>query len=376
MEAGAEPPNPLDPRTLTIGGGIVLGEETYKGWNASAQLRGLVASSGVKDGQKAAVGVTRLSDSTVRISVGDELFVERASQLGIGVPGVNLGFAGTSRTGDGALTQVDLDIASPEGWAAYQAFIADGHLPAPGAAGVTDSAQVDQDTWTDRSEIVAQAGPAKSSLLLADSEGTWATEHHPNGAQTVSLTSRDDDLTLLYQQRTDALGNSSETYGLLLDDVDSSTVAAYEAYQGTRGRDGGAGTLAARVDFTGADLLAVQQQVYRGIANANREASGGVLDQASPQEVEAYFKGLGENEQPEGMNFPNVADQTAMEAIATAGSPEEILGVIARQARGNPDEALAFLGRITSADLFDDPAGTPGKAAPGALSDLDGSGCS
>lgn len=375
IEDGADAPNPVDPRTLAVGGGIVLTEESYTGWGMTAQYKGLVLSSGHREGDRVAAGVTRTSASAVRIYAGEQEFVEEATRSGLGIPGLSVGIGTTSEAADGRLRQVDLDIATPAGWHAYQDFVATGALPEDGD-GVADSADVDQEIWSSRTEIAAQVGPVSASMLMDDSAGVYSRARHADGSTIDSLSSRVEDVTLLSESRTDAGGARATTYGLLLHGVENSELALYDRYHGGFEGELPDGSTNARIDFTAADLDAIQQQVYETIAFANRDESGGIFDGATTAEVAAYYERLGDAEHEGGFDRGDIPYGMWFDEIARADNPEEVLGPIARASRGDPHEALAFLNRISdSVALARDVDPGAGTGTAGELRRLDGSDC-
>src|SRR5919197_1571183 len=136
-------PNPVDPSSLGVGDSIQMSEEFYAGLGLEANYHDLQAELGYDSGKRVSSGVTRVSDRFVRVYLGDEDFVREALALGVGKGGAKLSASYTRELSDGKLRAVDIDIASPDGWKAYQDFLASGRLPADGAAGTTNPTATD-----------------------------------------------------------------------------------------------------------------------------------------------------------------------------------------------------------------------------------------
>ncbi len=107
-------PNPLDPRTIERGEAVQMSEEFYEGAGLEADYRAIQVSLGYDRGRRVSAGATRVGRRTMRVFVGDEAFVRNALSLGAG--GISLGVG--QELANGKLRSVDIDVGTPEGWAA------------------------------------------------------------------------------------------------------------------------------------------------------------------------------------------------------------------------------------------------------------------
>ncbi len=102
--------------------------------------------------------MTRIDPNTIRVYVGDEDFVRRTMLAGVGNEAIGVELGMETDMSSGRLRAVDIDIAAPEGWGAYQGFLATGKLPEAGAAGTSGHTSSTASDELQASELAAHLG--------------------------------------------------------------------------------------------------------------------------------------------------------------------------------------------------------------------------
>jgi hypothetical protein len=248
----------MDPRSLQTGESIELTKESYAGYGLEANYRQLQLELGYDSGTRVSSGITRVGPSTLRIYVGDEDFVRAATSLGVNFKGVNVGINNSMDLSHGKLHSIDVNIGTPEGWAAYQDFLTTGRLPRSTGAALFNRTTADVIDYSGNSDIGAEAGGFGGSLPLHSTEGHVTTTHNPDGSVTTVVSARYDDTGVAKTTTTDGHGHvTGTTRSLLLHDVDPSLIAGlYNVVGQTPPADPGHDL---RLDFTEAQLRQLQQ---------------------------------------------------------------------------------------------------------------------
>ena len=99
----------------------------------------------------------------MRVLAGDADFVRQTLALGLGNDDFGIALGGTEELADGKLAAIDIDISTPEGWAAYQDFVATGALPDPGTAGTVDPTTSQTLDYSDKTKAEVRLGPTSRS---------------------------------------------------------------------------------------------------------------------------------------------------------------------------------------------------------------------
>lgn len=137
-------PNPLDPSTLPVGSSMLLASEGFHTQEASARFRGLFGSDYLEERQGASIGVARVDENTVRVSLGPHHELQRRMRLGFDVGGVGLRVGVDANLAHTQLQSFDLDLSTPEGRQAYDALMQTGDIPGRGDPGVENWTRYEQ----------------------------------------------------------------------------------------------------------------------------------------------------------------------------------------------------------------------------------------
>lgn len=331
-----EAPNPLDPRTLGTGEGIEMSEKYYAGLNLSGNYRALQASMGFEKGRKLSTGVRRMDAGTVRIYVGDSDYVKNALTLGVSAKNAKLYLGNDTTFSQGKLRAIDLDVSTPQGWAAYQAFARTGKLPKTGTAGSTNPTSSETAEITSVSKLGAEIGNLDASVTLGDSEGHLTMTHNPDGSTTKSVDSRYRNVGLQVVRTTDANGNEtgSPTFALNFKGVDSHVLQAYQQVNGLPQNAVKDGNL--RLQYTADELAAIRNQAADHIRWQFEQNRG---DVPSREDILRQMAGnpYAAVKNADGVQIsPNPLDAR----LAAAKSPEDTLVALYDTGSGNASSAV------------------------------------
>ena len=305
-----QPPNPLDPRTLVPGESIALSEEFFAGHNLQVSYRNLQIGMGFEEGRRLTSGVRRVDERTVRVFVGDSEFVRQALSVGTSVGDFGVALGGSKELSQGEVRTVDIDISTPEGFAAYQKFIADGQMPQPGTPGTSNPLSISAVDFSGSTVAEVSAGNFRLGGVLNDAEGSMVEVRHADGTVDHVSQARANDVGAAITENKDG-----KTFSLFMENVDPSLIEAFERFSGKDLAEFGDGNV--RLDFTEADLEVIRQQAFDQLV---KRAKDNRID-ISREELERLLR-----EDPRRLENAGLNDSfdRAFE-IARAGSPEDIL---------------------------------------------------
>jgi hypothetical protein len=283
--------------------------------------------------------VTRVDDNKVRVFVGDENFVRDALAFGVGNGTVGLSASFSRELSDGKLKAVDIDIRTPEGWNAYQQFLATGRLPA-GGRGVSNPTQSTTTRYSDSATLEATLGQFQLGGQFKDAEGNLVDTRSADGSRKQSFSIRFNDVGLEVTAEQDAQGKpkGDRTYALNLEGVRPDVYSNFQQLNANDPTPPGDGNV--RFEFTRSDLMGIRKQALETIA-AQMENEFGVHPRPSAQEVADIL----DRNQGRIVYGPHNAEffphPPLVQTLANMHSPEEVLEALYRQAHGDPNEFLA-----------------------------------
>ncbi|NOK37352.1 hypothetical protein HMI49_29575 [Corallococcus exercitus] len=260
-EQAAAQLNPSLPQNLPVGATVTLTGEAFMGTGmevAFKNISGIFGAIGGMSTERAsgmALAVTRLDDKTVRVTVGPTEAVSRTLEGKLGVFGIAFGASDTLRV-EGQLSsrQVDFDISTPAGQAAYNRFLATGELPKNDPASGTSNAasvQIASETLTREVTFGINLGEA-----VLDSNVYVATTYDAGGPTEFQYTGTKGPVTFSVSgEWKDPEDPSTYTYSATLPRLASGTADGLrDLYPNTTG----SGTTAS-VSFTYEEAQQVQQ---------------------------------------------------------------------------------------------------------------------
>lgn len=324
------PPNPIDPSSIPEGSAITLDEASYDGLDLGATYRGLQLSMGFEEGRRLSSSVERVDGDTVRVTVGDSDLVRDSLGLAFGGDLASLEASSSRELSGGETRQIDIDVSTPAGLAAYEDFIGTGSIPDPGR-GVTDPRTSRVVQYDGSTELGGTLGPVSGSLIDRDATGTIVETTNPDGTISATNFSRVEGVGITTQRTIGTDGTEGpRTYVLSLQGVsdDAAQFAAqwdgYEDYQNVRGGD-------LRMSFDDDDLAAMHEAAVDQIVYAAEREEMGYTREKIEQLLED-----GEMVTPFGEN-PGTT------LLAEADEPLEMAQAMLQYSDGEADRLVYFL---------------------------------
>jgi hypothetical protein len=338
------PPNPADPKSIPQGSSIVLNRDSYRGVDGSLAYHNITAELGYKDGHRVSSAVQRIDGNTVRVTVGDTDFVENTLGLKVGTDQVNAGVTVGNGFQDGKARSVDIDISTPEGWKAYQAFIGTGRMPAQGAAGTSNPTTSTSDTSTHTDTIGGRIGPLGGTAGGTTVTGQIVQTKHPDGSsETTAFTRRGDTVAATEYDR-DGSGNIvDEHYALHLQDVDRHDIDGYQQMTGRGGDTGSNRDIS--LTYSAADLTAMQNAAMDQILAAQHGMDGSPFkDGGTRDQLRAY---LADHPDGDGLApYGSVTSRIILTDMAAAKEPSDVLVALMNSGLGSGTGVMEFLERF------------------------------
>ncbi len=364
ISSGRQPaPNPIDPRSLEPGDGLMLREEDYDGSEGKATYRGLQGALDYTDSRRVSAGVEKVDSDTARVYVGDENVVKNALKLGLGTDDLGIGLSMSNEFGDGKLRSVDLNLGTKAGWDTYQRFVAEGRVPAvdkPNTPGVEDASNGETASWSGGSSLELHAGPIKIERGGTSVEGQVTEARHPDGTVDNNMTGRNGDVTLVEKASTDARGTETgHSYGLLLQNLDKSYVGPLSGIHGGS-EDNVDKNQDVKLDFSEGDLETLRHQALERLQYGLKQAG----QPMSISEIDHEVRG---NPYANVYSGAGPADDSLIRSIASAEYPRDVLTALYTQAHGSSNELVDFLLRHHMSMGMVDHSNPLETQAPGSL---------
>lgn len=314
-------PNPLDPSSFAPGESVQMSEEYYRGVGRTAEYKKLKLSLGYEDGRRVSSGAKAVDDHTMRVYVGDEDFVRRAMTVGLGGKQAKVEVGFNQEMSEGKLRAIDIDVGTPEGWAAYQRFATTGEIP-PGATTSTTR------KLSKSATVGATFGDFQIGGLLRDAEGTYVETKRPDGKVDYNLNIRSQDVGLEV-----GVSGDQHVYALNLEGVRDDVFRNFQELNRRDTSPPADGNV--RMDFSADDLMAMRRQALEQTAMEMEQR--GVQPRPTPEEV---ADNLARNHGVIKVNGVEYTPEGAAAVLANARTPEEALEGLYRLANGDPNEFL------------------------------------
>ncbi|HYH95559.1 hypothetical protein [Hyalangium sp.] len=281
--------SPFQPENLPVGTNIMMHGETFVQTGMSVTFENIgrvfdvTISDSVERARGMSIGINKVDENTVRVTIGPTQAVSRAGGLEISAFGVSAGMTDTVSLGQQSARQVDFDISTPEGLAAYDQFLATGELPPNDPAlGTSNAADV---------QIYTGEMTRELSLGVSLGEGTLSSDE-------VILTNYDDGRQEF--EWTTTLGSASYTmsgtpndpstftYSAELPNVNSGTVDGLSQVYGSNFSGNPQGTTVT-LTFTAADADLLHADAQQWVS----DYESGVLGVTPPPDYVAEMAAAG-----------------------------------------------------------------------------------
>jgi hypothetical protein len=139
-------PNPFDPRSMAPGTAVLIKGQALEKASLDVGYRFFQAESQVNQLSGTGVGVEKLKDNRVRVTIGPVDTIENETFLGPGTRQVRAGVSQETKLEDSSMRMAEFDLSSAEGENAYRAFLLSMNVPPPGTPGVTRTGRVETQT--------------------------------------------------------------------------------------------------------------------------------------------------------------------------------------------------------------------------------------
>ncbi len=271
-EMAAEQLNPSLPQNLPVGATVTLNGEAFSStgmevtFKKVAEMFDISAGMSVETANGMSISVTKLDDKTVRVTAGPTEAVSRTLEASIGLFGLTAGVSDSARVeGQLQTRQVDFDISTPQGQAAYNRFLATGELPKNDPANGTSNAASVQIVTGEMSREV-QLGISLGNATLESDE--YVFTQYDDGHETFQYTGQKGPVTVTIGG--DPKDESTYTYQATLDQ------GAVGYQDGTRQSFPGATGTGDTVTFTFTpdEAAKLQQIAQQRVANYNAQVPG------------------------------------------------------------------------------------------------------
>ncbi|MDC0710298.1 hypothetical protein POL68_17615 [Stigmatella sp. ncwal1] len=192
--------SPYTPESMPPGTIITLDSSENTEWEAEGSVSGgkgiwggtVGASYGESDSKGVTVSIEKTSETKVKVSVGPTEAKGRHGKVEVGLEvgplEVGLGIGSSTSAKQATVREVEFDLATPEGKAAYDHFMATGELPTqagPGVSGTTVVARRNGVTAMDLEASLGVGGETVEGSLHSEATYDTVTTTHPDGSKEV-----------------------------------------------------------------------------------------------------------------------------------------------------------------------------------------------
>lgn len=179
-------PNLYEPTSIPVGGSVMMDSSSETGTRIEASYRNVLKTeSNVTETRGVSTKVDRVSETTVRVTVGPTDAIENEFKASIGVGPVSVGVGASKTSSDSRLKTAEFDLSTPEGRAAYDQFLLDGTMPTENGPGVSSVAEVQVLHGTQSLSVNGSLGPMAGTSTVDKNEATVTITTPVDGPKTV-----------------------------------------------------------------------------------------------------------------------------------------------------------------------------------------------
>lgn len=181
--------NPFDPDSMPTGTVIKLDSASYSGNEFKATFRNIAAQTKVTNEAGTSLLVEKTGTDLVKVTAGPTEAIAAYNGVGVdaGVASVMLGR--NDKLDSATLKTAQFNLASADGRAAYNDFVANGQMPADNGAGVSGVATIEKLDFSSQTKLDAKLGPLSLGLDGPKNTGNSVVTTAPDGSieRTVDL---------------------------------------------------------------------------------------------------------------------------------------------------------------------------------------------
>ncbi len=200
--------NPFDPDSMPTGTVIKLDGSHYSGNEFKATFRNIAAESKIANFEGSSLLVEKTGTDLVRVTTGPTEAIEAYNGIGVDFEVAKV-MLGRSDQLDGAtLKTAEFNLASADGRAAYNDYLATGKMPTDNGNGVSDVATIEKVDFSSQTKLEAKLGPIKLGLDGAKNTGNSVVTTHADGTKSATTDLQySDNVPMTLSRKFDASGN-------------------------------------------------------------------------------------------------------------------------------------------------------------------------
>lgn len=181
--------NPFDPDSMPTGTVIKVDGSNYTSNEFKATFKNIAVQTKVTNEDGTSLLVEKTGSDSVKVTVGPTEAIEAYNGVGVdfGVASAMLGR--NDKLSGATLKTAEFNLATADGRAAYNDFVATGKMPSDNGNGVSGVTTVEKLDYSSQSKLDAKLGPIDISLDGAKNTGNSVVTTYPDGTmdRTVDL---------------------------------------------------------------------------------------------------------------------------------------------------------------------------------------------
>lgn len=180
--------NPFDPRSMPVGSSVTMDGGSYTKTDLDAAFRHIAVESSVKDASGVTSLVERTGEDTVRVTAGPTEAVANHAGLGLDLDVVKVMLGNTTSLDGASLRTAELDLSTPEGQAAYDAYLVTGELPSEPSTGVSGTTTIERLEYDSTSTVGFDTPVGGAKWEIGQNTGSLVATTYPDGSTEQLLT--------------------------------------------------------------------------------------------------------------------------------------------------------------------------------------------
>lgn len=200
--------NPFDPDSMPTGTVIKLDGSHYSGNEFKATFRNIAAESKITNFEGSSLLVEKTGTDTVRVTTGPTEAIEAYNGFGVDFEVAKVMLGRNDKLDGATLKTAEFNLASADGRAAYNDYLATGKMPADNGNGVSDVATIEKVDFSSQTRLEAKLGPIKLGLDGAKNTGNSVVTTNADGTKSATTDLQySDNVPMTLSQKFDASGN-------------------------------------------------------------------------------------------------------------------------------------------------------------------------
>jgi hypothetical protein len=341
VDGELDAPDPMNPETLRQGESITLGDSRYSGSGGEISFRFFRFGGGEEEGETESAAVQRVGKDRVRISVGNEDYVQSNLEIGAGMDEANVSLGSVHQLRQGERSQIELDLSTPAGRREYRRFIGSGNMPDPEGPGRRNAATVNGWYASEGSEVKTKAGPVSASdSSSGHSESETTTDYLDSQREEVEYEHVWGDTTLQRTRNTSRGGEEQQSAtSILVEEVSEDVLADALESRGVRDVPELDEASTVRLDFNNAELARLKD-------GAIEKYTEDYDDEVAPEEISERVRGRIPPIDMRGDIVDRFTDATSI--LTAAENPEDVAEELQLmgEMQGDADEWMTVMKEV------------------------------